>query len=112
MPAQFLFLLGIGLAVSSINLFFRDMERILAIGLNMMFYLSPVIFPIDRVPAPYSSAIYLNPMTPIIEAWRGMFLKNTLQWDNIGLAYLYAGIAMAIGIFVYRKLVYRFAEVI
>jgi lipopolysaccharide transport system permease protein len=112
MPAQFLLLLGLGLAVSSINLFFRDMERILSIALNMMFYLSPVIFPIQRVPAPYDSMIYLNPMTPLIEAWRGIFLKNTLHWDNIALAYLYAAIAMAIGVFVYRKLVHRFAEVI
>lgn len=111
-PAQFLLLLGLGLIVSSVNLFFRDMERILTIALNMMFYLAPVLFPIHRVPAPYNSVIHLNPMTPLIEAWRGIFMKNTLQWDNIGLAYVYAAIAMAIGVVVYRKLVHRFAEVI
>ncbi|MGP9813732.1 ABC transporter permease [Rhodopseudomonas sp. NSM] len=111
-PAQFLLQLGLGLALSSSNLFFRDMERILAIGLNMMFYLSPVIYPIERVPAQYATLIYLNPMTPLIEAWRGVFLNGTLQWGNIGLAYLYAAIAMAFGILIYRALVDRFAEVI
>lgn len=112
MPAQFFLLLGLGLAVASSNLFFRDMERILGIALNMMFYLSPVIYPIDRVPADYATYIYLNPMTPLIEAWRGLFLKNTLLWHEIGLAYVYAAVAMVIGVAVYRKLVDRFAEVI
>lgn len=111
-PAQFFLLLGLGLAVGSCNLFFRDMERILGIVLNMMFYLSPVIFPIDRVPEPYRKFMHLNPMTPLIEAWRGVFMKNTVQWENIGIAYLYAAIAMILGIYVYRKLVHRFAEVI
>jgi lipopolysaccharide transport system permease protein len=111
-PAQFILLLGIGLAVSSINLFFRDMERIMLISLNMMMYLSPVLFPIDRVPAPYNAWMSYNPMTPLIEAWRGVFLANELQWSNIGLTYLYAAIALVLGIWVYRKLVNGFAEVI
>ena len=111
-PAQFLLLLGIGLALSSINLFFRDMERILGIALNMLMYLSPVIFPIDRVPAPYGSWMQFNPMTPLIEAWRGVFLSNTLQWDNIELAYFNAAVALLVGTLVYRRLVHGFAEVI
>lgn len=111
-PGQFLLLLGLGLAVSSINLFFRDMERILMIALNMMMYLSPVLFPIDRVPEPYSAWMHFNPMTPLIEAWRGVFLRDELQWGNIGLTYIYAAIALAVGTLVYRKLVDGFAEVI
>jgi lipopolysaccharide transport system permease protein len=111
-PAQFFLLLGLGMAIASCNLFFRDMERILGIVLNMMFYLSPVIYPIDRVPEPYSKFMHLNPMTPLIEAWRGVFMKDTMQWHNIGIVYLYAAIAMVLGIYVYRKLVHRFAEVI
>ncbi len=111
-PAQFFLLLGLGTAIGSCNLFFRDMERILAIALNMMFYLSPVIYPIDRVPEPYRKFMHLNPMTPLIEAWRSVFMKDTVPWRDIGIAYVYAAIAMVIGIIVYRRLANRFAEVI
>jgi len=111
-PAQFLLLLGLGLAISSVNLFFRDMERILAISLNMMMYLSPVLFPIDRVPEPFNAWMALNPMTPLIEAWRAVFLSNELQWNNIGLTYLYAIVALVFGTLIYRKLVHGFAEVV
>jgi lipopolysaccharide transport system permease protein len=111
-PAQFLLLLGLGLFLSSVNLFLRDVERILMILLNMMFFLSPVIYPIDRIPEPYQKLIYLNPMTPVIGAWRGLFIEDIMRWENIGLAYMYAFGAMALGVWVYRQLSWRFAEVL
>jgi lipopolysaccharide transport system permease protein len=109
-PAQFLFLLGIGLALSSINLFLRDVERIVPILLNMMFFLSPVIYPIDRVPQGYQTLIWINPMTPIIEAWRSIFLEAIVPWDLVALAYVNALIAMLLGSWIYRCLSWRFAE--
>ena len=112
MPAQFILLLGFGLAVSSINLFFRDMGRIVAILLNVMMYLSPVIYPIDKVPPPFDWWMKFNPATPLIEAWRGIFLSNQIDWGYVGLTYLYAAIALAVGTLIYRGLVNSFAEVI
>ena len=109
-PAQFMFLLGLGLVLSSVNLFLRDVERILMILLNMMFFLSPVIYPIDRVPEAYQKFVWMNPMTPIIEAWRGIFLEATVRWDYVGLAYMNAVIAMLLGTWAYRRLSWRFAE--
>jgi lipopolysaccharide transport system permease protein len=109
-PAQFLLLLGLGLVLSSVNLFLRDVERILMILLNIMFFLSPVIYPIDRVPEAYQKFIWMNPMTPIIEAWRNIFLDATIRWDYVGLAYLYAVFAMLFGTWIYRRLSWRFAE--
>ncbi|NVO15246.1 MAG: ABC transporter permease [Rhodoplanes sp.] len=112
LPGQFLFLLGVGFALASINLFFRDMERILQIALNILFYLSPVLYPVDRVPEGYRIFINLNPMTPVIESWRALFLNSTLQWSSIGRVYLLAALSLAFGIFIYRRLVSRFAEVL
>jgi hypothetical protein len=39
-------------------------------------------------------------------------LSGELQWENIGLSYLYAAIALAFGTWVYRRLVNGFAEVV
>jgi lipopolysaccharide transport system permease protein len=111
-PAQFLLLLGIGLVLSSANLFLRDIERIVMIFLNMTFYLSPVLYPIALVPEPYRRLMWINPMTPILEAWRGVFLEAVVPWSSVGVAYVYAAIAMMLGIWVYRRLSSRFAEAI
>jgi lipopolysaccharide transport system permease protein len=111
-PAQFLLLLGFGLILSSANLFLRDVERIVMILLNMMFYLSPVLYPIVLVPEPYRKLMWINPMTPILEAWRGVFLDGVVRWSSVGVAYAYAAIAVMLGVWAYRRLSSRFAEAI
>jgi lipopolysaccharide transport system permease protein len=111
-PAQFLLLLGFGLILSSVNLFLRDVERIVMILLNMMFYVSPILYPIDLVPDPYKMLMWINPMTSVLEAWRGVYLEAAVRWDSIGVAYMYAAIALISGISVYRRLSSRFAEAI
>jgi lipopolysaccharide transport system permease protein len=112
LPAQFLLLLGLGLILSSTNLFLRDVERIVMILLNMMFYVSPVLYPIALVPEAYRALIWLNPMTSVLEAWRGIFLEATLYWNCIGAAYVQAALAIIAGILVYQHLSPRFAEAI
>lgn len=110
LPAQFLLLLGLGLALASTNLFFRDMERITQIALNMVFYLSPVLYPVDRVPPEYRIFLDLNPVTPLVETWRALFMDGTIHWSALGHAYLLAFVSLVLGSLVYRRLVGRFAE--
>jgi lipopolysaccharide transport system permease protein len=109
-PAQFLILLGMGFVLSSTNLFFRDMQRILQIGLNIAFYVSPVLYPIDRVPAKFRFMIELNPITPLIETWRQLFLHGVLQWSTLGYVYLIGLVSLTLGTLVYARLSWRFAE--
>jgi lipopolysaccharide transport system permease protein len=109
-PAQFTLQLGIGLILACANTFFRDVERITAIALNMMFFLCPVVYPIDRVPEPYQILVWANPMTPIVEAWRGAFLYAEIRWPLLGLAYAYAAAFLGSGVWVYKRLSWRLAE--
>jgi lipopolysaccharide transport system permease protein len=109
-PAQFLLLLGLGFVLSSANLFFRDMQRLLQIGLNIVFYVSPVLYPADRVPAKFRFMIEFNPITPLIETWRQLFLHGALQWSTLGHVYVIGLVSLALGTLVYRRLSWRFAE--
>jgi lipopolysaccharide transport system permease protein len=111
-PAQFLLSLGFGLVLSSANLFLRDVERIAIILLNMMLYVSPILYPIALVPEPYRGLMWINPMTPVLEVWRGVFLDGVVRWSSVGAAYAYAAIAVMFGAWVYRRLSSRFAEAI
>jgi lipopolysaccharide transport system permease protein len=112
LPGQFLLLLGLGLALSSTNLFLRDVERIVMILLNMMFYVSPVLYPIALVPETYRALIWMNPMTSVLEAWRGAFLHAAVDWNSIAAVYAYAAVAITCGTWVYRQLSPRFAEAV
>jgi ABC-2 type transport system permease protein len=70
---QFLFVYGIVLIVSALNVYFRDLEHITGIVMMAWFFLTPVLYPLKMVPAKVSGLIYLNPMTPFVELYRNIF---------------------------------------
>ena len=69
---EFFFALGMVLIVASLTVYFRDMEFILGIVTMAWQFLTPVMYPIDIVPEAIRPIWRLNPMTPIIEAYRSV----------------------------------------
>ena len=109
---QLILIFGIGLVVSSLNIFFRDTERIINILVTMLFYLTPVIFPLNMVPETFKPYFLLNPMTGIVELWRALFLEGFVLWRWIGITAVYSTLSLLGGIVLYRRLKGRFAEVL
>ncbi len=110
--AQCLIVFGVSLVVSTVNLFFRDLERIVAVFLMITFYVTPVIYPIEMVPEHYRWILYLNPATALVESWRSMVINGVAAWGLVALSFLYGLGSVAVGMFVYRRLQWRFAEVL
>jgi lipopolysaccharide transport system permease protein len=102
---------GVSLVVASVNLFFRDMERIVAVALMITFYATPVIFSMEMVPEHYRWMIYLNPAAVLVQAWRLMFIDGIMAWGLLAISLGQALASLAFGMVVYRKLQWRFAEV-
>jgi lipopolysaccharide transport system permease protein len=109
---QFIITMGFSLAVSALNLFFRDIERIVFIFTSLMFYMTPIIYSEDMVPAEYKTLILSNPLSILFISWRNLLMHGTLGFRDTVLAVVYALIVFSIGYFVYRKLKWRFAEVL
>jgi len=109
---QLLFVYGIALIVSSINLFFRDMERLVTIALVFSFYFTPIIYPVAMIPVKYQYLIYFNPFAPLIMSWRSLFMEGYLDWFYSLISLGYGSLALVIGLLVYKKLSGKFAEVV
>jgi len=81
LPAVFLlhlmFTLGLGLPLAALNLFFHDVRFLVAVGLNLWFFLTPVMYPVEIVPDEYRALYGLNPNTWFVEAYRGALLHGT-----------------------------------
>jgi ABC-2 type transport system permease protein len=72
------FSMGIALVVSVANVYFRDVEYLVGIVMQLLFYCTPIIYSIDRVPeeigpVPARAIIQLNPMTQFVEMSRDAF---------------------------------------
>ena len=81
----FLLASGIGYWLSSICVKYRDVKFILPFFIQMLLFVSPVIYPISIVGGNLQWLLYLNPMTGLINAHRACLL-NQSPVDSIGLS--------------------------
>ena len=107
---QLALLMGIILIVASLNVFFRDLEHLVEVLLTLLFYLSPILYPLSKVPERWHPLLQINPMTSLVEAWRGLFMNNTLPGTDIWPALLFAAASLVMGILIFRRLDPGFAD--
>lgn len=111
MFVELLLALGITMIVSALTVYFRDMEYILGIVSMAWMYLSPVFYSMDMVPEQLRSLFMLNPMSPVIIAYRDVLYYQTIpQLSTLIHAMIVGIIGVGIGWFVFGKLKKNFAE--
>jgi ABC-type polysaccharide/polyol phosphate export permease len=72
------FSLGIGLFVSALYVFFRDLPYFYELFVSVLWISSPVFYPAKIVPAAVKPFLNLNPLSPIIESTRQIVLSGDL----------------------------------
>ena len=110
--AQMILTFGLSLAISSMNLFFRDLERFIPLGIMLMFYCTPILYSSDLIPTKYQWMLTINPVSEIMLAWRDLFMNGVIHYNSILSIYIYSFIFLAVGAFIFNKLKYRFAEIL
>ncbi len=103
---------GLGLILSAWNVRFRDVKYAVPFFLQMGLFLTPVIYPLDYVPAQLRPLMALNPMTGVEVAARYAFLGGPVQWDLILLSLVVSLALFVAGLFVFRRTETRFADII
>ncbi len=62
--------LGLGIMLSSLTTKYRDLSVLIGFGVNLLMYLTPVIYPLSSVSDRFRAVLGLNPLTPVIEFFR------------------------------------------
>ena len=108
-----LFTLGVTLATSALNVFYRDVNPVVQIGLQLWLYLTPVAYPLSAVPPAYRPFFLLNPLTGVVEGLRAVLIFNRApEWDVVGIsAALILGLLLCSAI-LFKKTDKYFADVI
>jgi lipopolysaccharide transport system permease protein len=108
--------LGFAWVLATANVFFRDVEHFLAVLFLPWFFLTPVFYDLEQLPgaADHSWLIdvlrYGNPVTPYVEALRGVVLQGVVPGPTL-LAYVFVvgpGLA-ALGLWLFQRYEDRFA---
>jgi len=109
----FLIVCGLGLLLSSLYAYFRDLRQIWEVASQAGFFLSPIVYPLSIIPAQYQSIYLLNPMTVLIGMYRDVFIYGTVPSLHDFALVAGFGIVMIIaGGFTFSRLSQRFPEVV
>jgi ABC-2 type transport system permease protein len=108
---EYILALGLGMIVSCLTVYVRDLEYMLSILVMAWQFLTPVMYSIDIVPQSLVKIFNLNPMTPIIIAYRSVLYYKQAPHISTMMSSLGMGVIfLIIGWFVFGKLERRFAE--
>ena len=107
----FVLVYGMSLVLSSLYVYYRDLNQIWDVLLQAGFFLSPIVYPISIVPEKYLAAYMMNPVTVTIEIYRDVLLYATTPSPG-DLAFVVAAAAgvLIAGTAVFGRLERRFAE--
>lgn len=70
--------LGIGILVSSLTTKYRDLTFAMSFAVQLWMYATPVVYPLSIIPEKYRILVALNPMTSIVESFRGIFFSTSV----------------------------------
>ena len=104
---------GIGFFLSAINVKYRDIRHALPFFIQILLFITPVIYPANIIDVKYQWLLALNPMTGIIEAVRSLLFQNTPVNFSLFLISIISGIILfTFGIFYFRKTERFFADIV
>ncbi|MGB3199487.1 MAG: ABC transporter permease [Nodosilinea sp.] len=105
---------GLGFLMAGLTVFLRDIPQTLAVVLNLWFYATPLIYPVDLIPQPFQQWVFwFNPMATIGELYRDMVLTGTVtHWSEWAVATSISILILLGGFWCYRKLRPAFADVL
>lgn len=111
MAVEYVICLGFAMLASAITVYCRDLEYMLGIISMMWMYLTPIIYPITMVPKKYLPFFMLNPMTPIITAYRDiLYYAKIPETGTLFHTLLMGALVLGIGWCIFDKLSRHFAE--
>lgn len=105
--------LGAGLLITSWTTKYRDLIFLLAFGVQLAMYATPVIYPLSEVPPTYQWLAALNPLASIIEAFKFGFLgKGTFEWSYLAYSIGFTVVLLFIGIAVFNQTEKNFMDTV
>lgn len=107
------FTLGVSYFVASLGVFVRDTQYVVGVILQVLFFATPIFYPVSAVPERLRWVLNWNPLTVFIEQARNVFLYGRPpDWTFLGWASLVALVVMQLGYFFFIRTKRGFADVL
>lgn len=109
---QALFVFPLTVIGAVLNVYVRDIQYLVGILFSVLFFTTPMVYPISMVPEGYQGYFKLNPAYWLIDSWRIVFAGNILPLEHLGYVLGWIAIFSLLAIWTYRRLASRIAELV
>lgn len=110
-----LYSMGVGMFLAALNVKYRDVRYVVPFFIQIMMYITPVIYPVkmlDNYPHVKILLIWLNPISGVITTARsGMLGQGTVEWTIVVISLLMSSVYFAFGLYFFRNTERYFADI-
>jgi lipopolysaccharide transport system permease protein len=105
--------LSLGMIISSMTTKYRDLAFLVAFGVQLLMYATPIIYPLSKLSENALNILKWNPMAPIVEGVRkGLFNEGYFSFGYLGYAVLVSCGLLAVAVIVFNKVEKSFIDTI
>jgi lipopolysaccharide transport system permease protein len=105
--------LGLGIIVSSLTTKYRDLRFLVQFGAQLLMYATPVIYPTSSIPQRFQILIQLNPMSPVVEAFRYAFLgAGTVNLPQLAYSFGFMLVVIIVGAVTFNRVEATFMDTV
>ena len=105
--------LGFGIIFSALTTKYRDLSNLLAVGVQLWMYITPVIYPFSSVPQKYRIFVYINPVAPLIDAFKyGLIGAGEFNPRRLLFSVVFTMILLFIGVVLFNRTEQNFMDTV
>ena len=118
LPIFLVFMVGMhamswGLIITSLTTKYRDLNMLIAFGVQLSMYATPVIYPLSFAPVQYHVFLNANPLTPIFEAFKYAFVgAGTFDIISLGYSLITLCVVMFFAVILFNRTEQRFMDTV
>lgn len=110
---QLLFTLGLGMLLSTTQVFWKDVQHLLGPALMIWLFITPIFYPPDVFPKAFSPILMLNPLSHLVGIYRELLLNHRLpHWGSVIIFGSSAISTFLLGGFIFRRHARRFPDLV
>ena len=111
---EYVFILGLSYATCAIVIFFRDLQNLVSIMMQVGMWATPILWNINTLREKYKPFIKLNPMTYIVEGYRSSVYEHQWFWEHFYSStyfWIVTALLFVVSALIFKKLKPQFADV-
>jgi lipopolysaccharide transport system permease protein len=96
--------MGTGIIVSSFTTKYRDLSMLIGIGMTLLMYATPIMYPVSAIPILYKPYLHLNPISPLVEFFRYVFTgTGFFTWFQLVYSFIFGFSVLLIGVLIFHR---------